>query len=100
MSVETILIRYRVRPEHLAEHLLLLRAVHDEVARVRPSGLRYVTFQLDDERSFVDVAMGPELPGPLPSLESFRRYRAGLEDRCEERATFDFTVVGSYGFGE
>ncbi|MFI7488789.1 hypothetical protein ACIBXA_10460 [Micromonospora echinaurantiaca] len=59
MSVETILIRYRVRPEHLSE-----------------------------------------LPGPLPSLESFRRYRAGLEDRCEERATFDFTVVGSYGFGE
>ncbi|MFG2103766.1 hypothetical protein ACGFJ5_24575 [Micromonospora echinaurantiaca] len=48
----------------------------------------------------MSVAIGPELPGPLPSLESFRRYRAGLEDRCEERATFDFTVVGSYGFGE
>ncbi|MGC4893593.1 hypothetical protein [Micromonospora sp. DT31] len=100
MSVETILIRYRVRLEHLSEHLLLLRAVHDEMSRRRPAGLSYVTFQLDDGRGFVEVAVGPELPGPLPALESFRRYRADLEARCEEPATFDFTVVGSYGFGE
>jgi hypothetical protein len=98
--METILIRYRVRPEHLSEHLRLLRAVHEDVARTRPPGFRYLTIQLDDERSFVDLATGPELPGPLPSLASFRRYRAGLEDRCEERTTCGFTEVGSYGFGE
>jgi hypothetical protein len=98
MSMETILINYRVRAEHLSEHLRLLRAVHEEVARTRPAGLRYVTLQLDDERSFVDIAMAPELPGPLPGLESFRRYRPGLEDRCEQRTTSGFTVLGSYGF--
>ncbi|MBQ1043199.1 MULTISPECIES: hypothetical protein [unclassified Micromonospora] len=100
MTVEMILIRYRVRPERLTEHLRLLRAVHDELARLRPSGFRYVSYRLDDERSFVEVATAPELPGPLPQLESFRRFRAGLEERCEERETFEPTVALSYGFGE
>ncbi|PZF89072.1 hypothetical protein [Micromonospora deserti] len=58
-----------------------------------------MTLQLEDGRSFVDIALAPELPGPLPQMESFRRYRAGLEDRCEERSTSGFTTVGSYGFG-
>ncbi|MEU1750179.1 hypothetical protein [Micromonospora arida] len=96
--METILIRYRVRPEDLAEHMVLLRAVHEELARTRPAGLRYVTLRLDDGRSFVDIAVGPELPGPLPGMESFRRFRVGLEGRCEERSSAGFTVAGSYGF--
>ncbi|MEU2666709.1 hypothetical protein [Micromonospora sp. NPDC007220] len=97
--METIIISYRVRAGHLSEHLRLLGAVHEEVARTRPAGLRFVTLQLDDERSFVDVAVALELPGPLPELESFRRYRPGLEDRCEQRSTSGFRVLGSYGFG-
>ncbi|MER7417522.1 hypothetical protein ABT346_12190 [Micromonospora peucetia] len=47
----------------------------------------------------MDIAVAPELPGPLPELESFRRYRPGLEDRCEQRSTSGFRVLGSYGFG-
>ncbi|MER7336025.1 MULTISPECIES: hypothetical protein [unclassified Micromonospora] len=45
------------------------------------------------------ITVAPELPGPLPGLESFQRYRPGLEDRCEQRSTSGFTVLGSYGFG-
>ncbi|MER7460107.1 hypothetical protein [Micromonospora sp. NPDC126480] len=98
--METIVIQYRVRPDQVTTHLALLRAVYAELARSRPAGLRFVTLQLDDGCSFVDIALAPELPGPLPRLESFRRYRAGLEDRCLERSTSGFTEVGSYGFGE
>ncbi|MEU8330748.1 hypothetical protein [Micromonospora sp. NPDC048839] len=96
--METILIRYRVRPEHLAEHLRLLAAVHEELARTNPAGLRYLTLRLDGGRSFVEVVRGPDLPGPLPEMESFRRYRAGLDDRCDERSMVECTVTGSYGF--
>ncbi|WP_337589465.1 hypothetical protein [Micromonospora endolithica] len=95
-----MMISYRVRPEHLEEHLVLLRAVHEEVARTRPGGLRYQTLRLDDGLSFVDVVMGPELPGPLPGLAAFRRFRADLDDRCEQRSMSGFSVVGSYGFGD
>ncbi|GIJ28014.1 hypothetical protein Vqi01_31760 [Micromonospora qiuiae] len=98
--METILIRYRVRPDRLDEHLSLLGAVHDELARLGPPGFRYLTLRLDDEHSFVDVAMGPELPGPLATLESFRSYRAALEESCEQRDVSEFTVLGSYGMGE
>ncbi|MGW4501278.1 hypothetical protein ACWENR_22020 [Micromonospora sp. NPDC004336] len=35
----------------------------------------------------------------LPGLESFRRYRPGLQGRCEQRSTAGFSVLGSYGFG-
>ncbi|MEV6813018.1 hypothetical protein [Micromonospora sp. NPDC051296] len=98
--METILITYQVRPDCLAEHLTLLGAVHEELARLRPAGFRYLTLRLDDGHRFVEVAMGPELPGPLPALESFRRYRAALDERCEERSTAEFTVLGSHGMGE
>ncbi|MBX7267948.1 hypothetical protein KIF24_19185 [Micromonospora sp. Llam7] len=97
--MDTLLISYRVQAERLDEHLTLLGAVHEELARTRPPGLRYLTLRLADGLSFVDIAMGPELPGPLPLLESFRRFRAGLEERCEQRDTVAFTVLGSYGMG-
>ncbi|MFC7545321.1 hypothetical protein [Plantactinospora sp. GCM10030261] len=100
MTVDAIFIQYRVRPECLDGHLALLRSVQEEVARRRPAGLRLLTLRLADGRTFVDVAMGPDLPEPLPSLESFRRFRADLEERCEERSMSEVTVLGSYGFGE
>jgi len=31
----------------------------------------------------VEFVEGPELPEPLARLESFQRYRVGLDDRCE-----------------
>ncbi|MGC5053069.1 hypothetical protein ACLQ2S_16635 [Micromonospora sp. DT48] len=100
MSVDTLLISYRVRADRLDEHLALLDAVYRELDRLRPPGFRYQTLRLDDGLSFVDVVMGPDLPGPLPSLESFGRFRAELEGRCEQRSTAEFTVLGSYGMGE
>ncbi len=94
------MITYVVRPDRLAEHLTLLGAVHEELARLRPPGFRYLALRLDSGHRFVDIAMGPELPGPLPALESFQRYRADLEERCEQRSSAGFTVLGSYGMGE
>jgi hypothetical protein len=45
----------------------------------------------------VDIAWGKDLPGPLPQLEAFRRFRVDLEERCSERVVTEFTEVGSYG---
>lgn len=94
----TALITYRVKPEALDRHLELLRAVYAELEASDAQGLRYATFQLDDERSFVEVVMGEDLPQPLPQLEAFRRYRADLEERCEERDFTELAEVGAFRF--
>jgi len=46
---------------------------------------------------FVELAVAPELPGPLPVMESFRRYRTGLEDRCESRSAAVLHPIASCG---
>ncbi len=92
-------IRYRVKPEHLEEHLRLLRSVYEELDSTDPDGLRWATFQLQDEASFIDLVMGPDLPQPLPQLGTFQAYRAGLDHRCEEPPVYrELNEVGSFHF--
>ncbi|CAA9459717.1 MAG: hypothetical protein AVDCRST_MAG02-2058 [uncultured Rubrobacteraceae bacterium] len=96
--MDRMMIRYRVKPDELERHLELLRDVYEELESTKPEGFRWATFRINDETSFVDVVSGNGLPGPLPQLESFRRYRATLDDRCEGRAATELEEVGSYRF--
>ncbi len=91
------MLRYTVKPEALDHHLDLIRAVYAELHATQADGLRFMTLQLEDTLTFVDIAWGADLPGPLPQLKSFRRFRENLEDRCDERIVTEFTEVGSYG---
>lgn len=47
--------------EQLERELELLRAVYDELEASQPGGVRYASFQLGDEVSFVEIA---ETDGP------------------------------------
>lgn len=96
--MECIMIQYRVKPDQLERHLELIRAVYDELDETQPDGLRYATFQLEDEAAFVDIALSPDLPGPLPQLKSFQRYRADLDERCDDRIATELHEVGSFRF--
>lgn len=94
------MIRYRVRPGHAEENAALVRAVYAELEVVRPAGLRYATFLLEDGESFVHLAFTePDAEAPLTSLASFGAFRAGLEERCAEPpvATSLATRIGGYG---
>ncbi|MGH3520627.1 MAG: hypothetical protein ACRDQ7_25300 [Haloechinothrix sp.] len=96
--MEHLLMRYRVRPEQLAHHLELLKEVYAELEAVDPGGFVWISYQLDDPHEFIEIAAAPELPGPLPQMESFRRYRLGLENRCESRSSEYLHPATSYGF--
>lgn len=83
--MKQVVVRYRVRPEHLAEHEAKLRAVFDALAREAPEGLAYSATRLDDATSFLHVATVTTADGsnPLTALPAFRAFVAGIADRCE-----------------
>lgn len=93
---ETAVLRYTIKPEHLDHHLQLLADVYAELDRLQPSQFSWATYQIPGSRDFLEVATGNPLPGPLPNLPAFQRYRAGLDARCEARQFDDVTVVGSF----
>jgi quinol monooxygenase YgiN len=96
-----VMIRYKVKPDQLEQDSALLRAVYQELASGRPSGLRYATFQLDDGVSFVAFVEFETEPGAAPHhrLPSFQRYRTTLNERCEQPpAVTVLHEVGSFGF--
>lgn len=92
-----VLIRYKVKPEHAAHELELLRAVFDELQSEGADGVRYASFRLDDGLSFVEL-VETDQPGRFSQLESFRRYRSTLDERCDEPPTVtELHPVGTYG---
>lgn len=94
-----VTIWYKVRPEEVARELELLRGVYEEMRTVRPKGLRYATFQLEDQVTFVAFAEMNEGPAVLRELAAFQRYRATLDERCDEPPVLTtLRDVGSYGF--
>lgn len=79
-----VMIRWKVKPDQVEHELELLRAVYEDMHAVRPEGLRYATFQLDDGVTFMDVAEMADGPGVLQGVEAFQRYGATLDERCDE----------------
>ena len=93
-----VMVRYKVKPDRVAENEELVRAVYDELGRVEPEGLRYATFRLEDGVSFVHLAIQTE-DGPtlLAELDAFQRFQAHIRDRrVEPPAVTDVSLIGSY----
>ena len=95
------MIRYRLKADRVAENERLAAAVYEELRRIRPAGLRYATFRLDDGVSFVHLVSYEEdtATDALTSLASFKSFTAGVRDRCEDPpVTTELKEIGSYGF--
>jgi hypothetical protein len=93
------MIRYKVKPERIAENEELVRAVYDELDRTAPSGLRYATFRLDDGASFVHIVSVETEDGssPLRDINAFTRFQADVDQRVVERPVVsDMFEIGSY----
>jgi quinol monooxygenase YgiN len=96
-----VMIRYKLKPGEVEPSLELLRAVYADLAATSPEGLRYGTFQLDDGVTFVTFTEFDDEPGAAPHhrLASFQRYRASLDERCEEPPVAQVLHhVGSFRF--
>ena len=94
-----VMIRCKVRPDGVEAGLEQLQEVYAEMHSVRPKGLRYVTFQLEDKVTFVSIAEMDEGPQVLQQLEAFQRLRATPGDQFDEPPVLTtLHEVGSYGF--
>jgi hypothetical protein len=94
-----VMVRYKVKPERVAENERLVRAVYDELERIDPDRFHYATFRLDDGVTFVHLASSDTEDGrsPLPELAAFRRFQEDIEDRCQENPVVTrLSEIGSF----
>lgn len=95
-----VVVRYKVKPDRVAENERLVERVYQELDERGPGGIRYATLRLADGVSFVHVASidTPDGSNPLASIGAFADFTRDIADRCDEPPlALDATVVGSYG---
>jgi hypothetical protein len=92
------MVRYRVKPERVAEHEALIRAVFDELARTDPPGLRYGAYKQADGVSFVHVAFVAGEKNPLDDCAAFKAFTANIRERCDELpVNVGLEEIGTFG---
>ncbi len=79
-------VTYTVKPEREEENAALMRAVFDELAQTRPTGLRYAVFYLPGSRQFIHLYTDEGSPTGMQGLASFKAFVAEAEDRHEQPA--------------
>jgi hypothetical protein len=91
-----VVVRYRTRPDTADDNERLIDALFQELTAVRPGGIRYAAFRVD-ETTFVHVAVFDSDANPLEALPAFQTFTSGITDRCEEPpAPAAGRLVGSY----
>jgi hypothetical protein len=93
-----VLVRYTVHAAQVEHNEVLVRAVYDELRRVRPASFRYATFRLGEGREFAHLASTDAGRGnPLGEIAAFRAFQQGIEARCEiPPVVTELHTIGAY----
>ncbi len=84
MSTKTVVVRYRLKPECVAEHEKLLAAVFAQLEAERTAGVEYRAIKLEDGVSFVHVADVAGAKNPLVELSAFKAFTRDVGARCDD----------------
>lgn len=94
-----VMVRYKVKPDRIADNEALVRAVYDELAESDPAGLHYATFKLEDGVTFIHIASITGEHNPLADVAAFAAFQQDLGDRCDEPpAPTELSEVGAFRF--
>ena len=97
--MKTVLVRYKLLADRVAENEKLIDAVFTQLANDQPEGTTYQVYKMPDGVSFMHIACiadGAETH-PITSLAAFKAFAAGIKDRVEEGPdTVQLGVVGKY----
>ena len=91
------IVRYKVWPEKVGENEAFVREVYRALHELKPSGIRYSTFKLQDGVTFQHIALfeTEEAHRVFTGLPAFKNFQAGVKERCEELPVV--TVVEEVG---
>jgi hypothetical protein len=96
MSV-TRVIRYVTKPECADENTRLIRAVFADLDALKPGGVQYRTFRLEDGLTFVHVVTLTGEGNPLLASAAFQAFSSSVADRCTEGPlVLEATTLGEY----
>ncbi len=91
------MVTYTVKPGREEENTALVRAVFEELAEARPTGLRYAVFHLPDTRQFIHLYTDEGSTSGVQQLASFQAFVTGAQDRHEKPANFTQPeLIGDY----
>ena len=96
--MRTVMVRYKTSEAHAASNEALVHAVFDALRSSAPAGIRYATYRLADNVTFVHIATleSPD-ENPLTTLPAFKTFQQGLKDRCVEMPVItELSAVDSY----
>ena len=92
------MVRYTTTAETVQENKRLIQAVFEELRTKSPADVRYLALRFNDG-TFVHFSIAETKDGasPLPRLEAFRAFQAGIKGRCvEPPQVSEATIVGNY----
>ena len=81
--MRTVMVRYTLKPDRVAESEALIAQVFEQLAREKTPGVHYQVFKLPDGVSLVHLATCETEVNPVTLLDAFKRYTAGIRDRCD-----------------
>ena len=97
--MKRVMVRYKVKPDRVAENERSIASVFEQLNREQPAGLRYASLKLDDGVSFMHIVEvdAPDGSNPLHALPAFNAFTTSVRDRCEELpVSVELQVVGAY----
>ena len=96
--MKTVMVRYKLKPESVADNEALIKQVFVQLAQNKPDGMRYQVFKQPDGVSFVHLSAFDDPNGnPLTKLDAFKAFTAGIKERCEELpVTVELQQIGRY----
>jgi quinol monooxygenase YgiN len=98
-DLKTVIVRYKVKPEHAERNRELVHAVYSELELTQLANFNYATFVLDDGVSFVHLAAHGHETNPLANLPAFQTFQEGIGERCVEQPVLtELDTIGSYGW--
>ena len=94
-----VIVRYKVKADKSQENKELIGKVFEELISKQPGGIRYATFVLPDDVSFIHIASieTDDETNPLSFIDAFKDFQKDIKDRCEEPPSASaVTEIGSY----
>ena len=98
-TMETVVVRYQVKPDRAAEHQRLIDAVFADLEKHEPRGFTYKVFRLEDDVTFLHVLIEHDVADPdsLEDVAAFQAFVADIADRCDVLpVATGATIVGGY----